>query len=399
MVKYELFKSFIENKKRLLSSISTYSEAQTSQAFIIPVLELLGWNVSDPVEVCPQYSTENKYVDYALLINNKPKVFIEVKKIDSDLNLHQRQLIEYGQWRGVPQGVLTNGIEWWFYLPLKEIEWRERLVCKLNISHDDPSFFIKRIDSLLNKENVRTSNARKHAEEIHELRQNSSFVKEYLPIVWNQLIKEIDPELIQLLIKKVEIIYRIMADESDIREFLLQNINKLTFNEPKKIETHIQNIIKNKISINNLKERKHRNIELERKLKRKLGEDLAKEWGKYSIINDSLIEFSDNGYHLVCKYSCFDDNQGRWFWGVSKKYWKAWGSLNYLALIMENEDTKSYSYVLLTPDESKTLLSKCGTDKKDEKKMNLRIGKPGGKKYFQEWRDFNSSARINKLII
>lgn len=99
-------------------------EESTKQALVLPMLDALGFDIWDPAEVCPEFeadfatkkSGQKEKVDIALLLNNAPYVFIEVKSVDSSLDGHEGQLARYfNSTSSVTLGVLTNGIEWRLY--------------------------------------------------------------------------------------------------------------------------------------------------------------------------------------------------------------------------------------------------------------------------------------------
>lgn len=58
----------------------------------------------------PEYTVANKRVDYALRVDNHNKAFIELKKIGTDLEQHQEQLLNYSFQEGLRLAILTNGI-------------------------------------------------------------------------------------------------------------------------------------------------------------------------------------------------------------------------------------------------------------------------------------------------
>ncbi|MCB1025327.1 MAG: restriction endonuclease subunit R, partial [Acidobacteria bacterium] len=114
------------NKIRTDGGLLTVSEAQTSQGIVLPILHNLGWNIFDTSEVVPEYSVGGKRVDFALQIDTADKVFLEIKKTSEDLEKHQEQLVYYSFQQGVRLAILTNGVTWWFYLPLEEGSWEHR---------------------------------------------------------------------------------------------------------------------------------------------------------------------------------------------------------------------------------------------------------------------------------
>jgi hypothetical protein len=78
-MKEELVELVSLNKKNIENSIFK-NEDETKQSLILSVLNRLGWDVFNIKEVIPEYGIEGKRVDYCLSVNNKTKIFIEVKK-------------------------------------------------------------------------------------------------------------------------------------------------------------------------------------------------------------------------------------------------------------------------------------------------------------------------------
>ncbi|MFH1656156.1 MAG: type I restriction endonuclease, partial [Candidatus Nealsonbacteria bacterium] len=128
----EQLKQFINEKRN--EKLISLDEAATKQSIVLRLLSILGWNIYDIDEVNPEYSIGGKSVDYSLRINGKNKVFIEVKRIKEELENHQEQLLSYAFREGISLAVLTNGISWWFYLPLQPgSDWERRKFLTINI--------------------------------------------------------------------------------------------------------------------------------------------------------------------------------------------------------------------------------------------------------------------------
>lgn len=64
----EQLTAFIESLKAN-PKVSAYDEAATKQAIILPLLHLLGWDIHNIDEVTPEFSVENRRVDYSLRLN------------------------------------------------------------------------------------------------------------------------------------------------------------------------------------------------------------------------------------------------------------------------------------------------------------------------------------------
>jgi len=142
--------------------------------------------------------------------------------------------------------------------------------------------------------------------------------------------------------------------------------------------------------------RKIRNQKLERALKKSLGNQLKTNWGEFHKKEPSQLIFPNIEKRVLCKYSSFDNKQSKWFWGVPQTYWANWKPEDCLALILENEDGKSYSYLLLDAEESITLFDKCSVSKR-EKKINMRYYMTDGEIRIQEWQNFDITNRITPL--
>lgn len=60
-------------------NVVTVDESEVKQYVIMPLLLSLGWDVYNRNEIRPEYRTSGGIVDYAIFLNRKPAVFLEVK--------------------------------------------------------------------------------------------------------------------------------------------------------------------------------------------------------------------------------------------------------------------------------------------------------------------------------
>ena len=94
------------------------NEEMTKQALIIPFIQILGFDVFNPIEIRPEYSADfgikkGEKVDYALFKENEPIIFIEAKSVNENLNNHDAQLARYfNSTKEVKLAILTNGVEY-----------------------------------------------------------------------------------------------------------------------------------------------------------------------------------------------------------------------------------------------------------------------------------------------
>ena len=180
-----------------------YLEEQTKLSFVIPILQSLGWNIYNPDEVEAQSELSNGKVDYALKKDGKYLLFIECKKSNEQLQKHEDQLLKYTYDQGVKLAILTNGLHWWFYLPLKEGSWHERNFLKIDFKTTTPDRICKRLNEFLSKTNVIDETAYNNAEQLLSKKHEKDKIEKNIPIVWNKLVSEGNKDLIKLIRDKV----------------------------------------------------------------------------------------------------------------------------------------------------------------------------------------------------
>jgi len=110
----------IANTKDLIQT-----EEATKNAMVMPFIQILGYNVFDPLEVTPELiadvgTKKGEKVDYAILRDNKPIMLFECKKCGGDLHInHASQLFRYFHVTDARFGVLTNGLVYRFFTDLE----------------------------------------------------------------------------------------------------------------------------------------------------------------------------------------------------------------------------------------------------------------------------------------
>lgn len=213
----------LKSDKRLIS----FDEASTKQAVILRILSLTGWDTFNIDEVNPEYSIAGKRVDFSLRHSNVNKAFIEVKKIGEDLEKHQEQLLNYSFQEGVKLSILTNGITWWFYLPLHEGSWEQRKFYTIEIYDQNAEEIVGRFIDYLAKENIISGKAITNAEAIYKSRQKNYLIKETLPKAWSKLISEPDELLIDLLAEATEKLCGYKPAHSAVEHFISANLSKI----------------------------------------------------------------------------------------------------------------------------------------------------------------------------
>ncbi len=115
---------------------SNLKEYPTRTIFVDPLLQALGWDVSDPDEVELEYPTiDGKSVDYAPKINRKPVLFIEAKSLNDPLTDVKSitQVVGYAANAGVEWCLLTNGVTYKVYRSTEKAEAPDKLLFEISL--------------------------------------------------------------------------------------------------------------------------------------------------------------------------------------------------------------------------------------------------------------------------
>lgn len=100
------------------------TEEAAKFALVNPFVEALGYDLSDPSQVVPEFTCDvggkkGEKVDYALKVGNDVAILVECKASRSDLSLkHASQLYRYYGASDAKFAVLTNGVIYRFYSDL-----------------------------------------------------------------------------------------------------------------------------------------------------------------------------------------------------------------------------------------------------------------------------------------
>lgn len=216
----EQLRKFIEDVKNN-PSVSTWSETRTKQAVVLRILQLLNWDIFNPDEVTPEYSVGKDRVDYSLRINESNKIFIEVKPVGLQFATEEKkQILNYADYQGVEMAILTNGINWDFYLPHLKGNWEERRFYTIDLMKDDVETITTRFNVLIGRDSVKTNEYIKEAEGIYEEQSKQRKIEETLPKAWDNIINEPDDLLVELVKDTTEKLCGYRPNDEQVRCFL-----------------------------------------------------------------------------------------------------------------------------------------------------------------------------------
>lgn len=159
------------------------TEEATKNAFIMPFINSLGYDVSNPLEVVPEFIADigikkGEKVDYAILKDDAPIILIECKHWSADLNPHNSQLFRYFHTVSARFGILTNGIVYRFYTDLIEPN-----------KMDEKPFFEFRIDDMKDVQVDKLKEFHKSYFNLESIINTASELK-YMSELRNLLLKE-----------------------------------------------------------------------------------------------------------------------------------------------------------------------------------------------------------------
>lgn len=116
---------------------SHIGEQNTKVSLIMPILRALGWNTEDLDEVRMEFRRRSgdRPVDFALMLQREPVLFVEAKALEESLDDRRwsNQVISYAAVAGVEWVVLTNGDEYRVYNAHAPVPVDEKLFRKVRI--------------------------------------------------------------------------------------------------------------------------------------------------------------------------------------------------------------------------------------------------------------------------
>lgn len=183
---------------RLKETVQT--EEGTKNALIMPVLQALGYNVFDPFEVVPEYTSDvgtkkGEKVDYVIMKDGKPAILIECKALNASLNInHASQLYRYFACTEARFAILTNGVEYQFYT---DIEAPNKM--------DDRPFFEFTLEDIDSRKVTELKKFSKSMFELENILSNASELK-YKKQIRHLLTQELESpseEFVRLFAKQV----------------------------------------------------------------------------------------------------------------------------------------------------------------------------------------------------
>nr|WP_290797861.1 type I restriction endonuclease [Flavihumibacter sp. UBA7668] len=181
---------------QLKTQINT--EEATKNAFVMPFIQILGYDIFNPTEVIPEFicdigTKKGEKVDYVIKKDGEPILIIECKHWKEQVDAHNSQLHRYYHVSKARFGVLTNGHQYNFYSDLE----------KPNIMDEKP-FFSLDLSNLKDNNLMILENFTKNGYNLSNILDSAEALK-YIKAIRTEFEKEVQQpsdELVRLLVNR-----------------------------------------------------------------------------------------------------------------------------------------------------------------------------------------------------
>jgi len=176
-----------------------HTEEATKNAFIMPFIAALGYDVFNPLEVVPEFTADvgikkGEKVDYCIMNEGKPAIIIECKHWKENLDKHGSQLHRYFHVVDARFGILTNGIEYRIYTDLDDSNKMD--------SKPFLEFFIDRLSELTVNEIKRFQKSKFDVNAIINIASDLKYSKEIRGILKDEFTNPSE-DFVKLITKQV----------------------------------------------------------------------------------------------------------------------------------------------------------------------------------------------------
>lgn len=216
----DYFKQLVNRVTTMKESLNT--EEATKNALIMPFIQMLGYDVFNPMEVVPELDCDlinkkGEKIDYAINKDGETIMLIECKHWKQDLNLHDTQLQKYFVASKAKFGILTNGVRYRFYTDL----------AKPNIMDEVPFLEID-MEDVKEHQIEEVKKFHKSYFDVENIFNSASELK-YMSELKNQIKQEFDspsPEFVKMLTKRIydgTVTSRILDQFTDLVKRTIKN--------------------------------------------------------------------------------------------------------------------------------------------------------------------------------
>ena len=127
----------LRDRMKVHKEVLSANETRTRTQLIEPLLTALGWDVTDPASVTPEYNPTGRIrADYALR-NPEGDVMmvLEAKNLGNQLDAHDQMLV-YAVGKGIKYAGLTDGDRWELYDVFKQVPMDQKQLLDVSVARD-----------------------------------------------------------------------------------------------------------------------------------------------------------------------------------------------------------------------------------------------------------------------
>ena len=189
------------------------NEEATKFQIVLPILQELGWDFTDPAQVQPEYtipSTDGDdrkgRVDIALMKSPKgnriplPVALIEVKAPRAELESAIRQMLRYAFDSSAAVSALTDGLTWWLFLPHEtQFHAQERRFAVVDLRKDRLQKIIDEFTTYLALSELTTRRPERHAKKVLSNHHDPMKARRDLEKEWRKFLDGKDKTLFDVI--------------------------------------------------------------------------------------------------------------------------------------------------------------------------------------------------------
>jgi hypothetical protein len=203
----------------------SFDEPAIKQGIVLKILSFLDWDPFDIDEIKPEYKVDAGKIDFSLRHKSSNRVFIGIKKGVKALKEYQEELLTYAVQEDVKLAVLTDGIIWWFCLPLLKGTPEEKRFHTVDLNERKAEEIAQNFEAFLSKENVISGKAAKVAQQIHDARLKLILIKQNLPKAWKKVLSEPEKWLYDVLAEATNELCGHRPDKETVEKFIKLQID------------------------------------------------------------------------------------------------------------------------------------------------------------------------------
>ncbi len=198
--------SLRETIERIRSSPKPLNEEAAKNLILLPILSDLSWNMYKQ-EVLWEHPVGGKKrggkVDIALRAEGRIWALIEAKAPGTNLNNYVDQVLFYAFHESVDICALSDGLQWWLYLPQEKGKPAENRFTVLSLDKDPVDQTCSDLTTFLGRDSLLSGQAVERAQQVLIALREAEELEKEMPAIWKEMLDKPDDELVELIGQRV----------------------------------------------------------------------------------------------------------------------------------------------------------------------------------------------------